>query len=435
MSVPSSRKRRELPIEVLRYRDYRLLWAGSFISIFGTQMHAAALYWQIYQITGSAFQLGLLGLVRAIALICTSLIGGVVVDSRDRRKLMLRTQSILLFLSGSLALATWLDVVNVGMIYVVAAAVAVVSSFDQPARQAILPALVPREKLSSAMSLNILSSNVGMMVGPAVGGLAIATIGLAGTYAIDSLTFLGTITALLLMRTKFEIPVMRLKGFAAAREGLHFIKVTPVIYGVMLIDFSATLLGSMIGLAPIFVDRVFNSGPETYGLLLAAPAAGSVIGAAMMSLAPQVTRPGRVIIGAVVAYGLFLVLFGLSPSIWLAMGCLAGAGFSDAVSMTMRHTVRLLATPDALRGRVAATHSAFSAGGPRLGEFQAGMTASLIGPQGAMIFGGSAVILATLCIAKLVPHVRTYELSDGPQGPDAAGDTSTTERQTVAASD
>jgi MFS family permease len=155
----------------------------------------------------------------------------------------------------------------------------------------------------------------------------------------------------------------------------------------------------------------------------------------MMSLAPQVTRPGRVIIGAVVAYGLFLVLFGLSPSIWLAMGCLAGAGFSDAVSMTMRHTVRLLATPDALRGRVAATHSAFSAGGPRLGEFQAGMTASLIGPQGAMIFGGSAVILATLCIAKLVPHIRTYELSDGPQGPEAAGDTSTTERQTVAASD
>lgn len=435
MSVSGSRKRRELPIEVLWYRDYRLLWAGSFISIFGTQMHAAALYWQIFQITGSLVQLGLLGLVRAVALILTSLIGGMVVDSSNRRKLMLTTQSILLCLSASLAAATWLGVVNVAMIYVVAAAVAVTSSFDQPARQAILPALVPREKLSSAMSLNILSSNVGMMVGPAVGGLAIGVVGVAGAYLIDSLTFLATISALLLMKTKFVAPVIRVRGLPAIREGLHFIRMTPVIYGVMLIDFSATLLGSMIGLAPVFADRVFNAGPETFGLLLAAPAFGSVIGASIMSLVPQINKPGRVIMGAVMAYGVFLVLFGLSPTLWLAMLCLAGAGLSDAVSMTMRHTVRLLATPDPLRGRVAATHSAFSAGGPHLGEFQAGMTASLIGPQAAMIFGGSAVILATLGIARLVPAVRSYELSDGPQDPEPAGDESTAERQTVTASD
>ena len=409
MIVPGRRKRRELPIEVLKYRDYRYLWAGSFISILGTQMHAVAIAWQVFQITGSVALLGVLGLVRAIALISMSLIGGMVVDSRDRRKLMLVTQSILIVLSLSLAVTTWLDIVNVFVLYVVAAAAAITSSFDQPARQAILPSLVPKDKLTAAMSLNILSGNVGMMAGPAIGGLAIATVGVAGTYALDSLTFIGTIIALLVMKTEFKAPAIRITGMPAIREGLQFIKVTPVIYGVMLIDFSATLLGSMIGLAPVFADTVHNIGPRGLGFLYSAPALGSVAGAAIMSIAPQAKKPGKVIVVAVCAYGGFLVLFGLAPNLWLALLCLAGAGLSDAVSMTMRHTVRLLATPDALRGRVAATHSAFSAGGPRLGEFQAGMTASFIGPQAAMIAGGSGVILAAIGLSRLIPAVRNYE--------------------------
>lgn len=420
---------------MLRYRDYRYLWAGNFISRFGTQMHAAALYWQIWDMTGSAAQLGLLGLVRAIAIISTSLIGGVVVDSRDRRRLMLVTQTILLCLSASLALATFLNVVSVPMIYVVAAAIAVVSSFDQPARQAMLPSLVPRDKLSAATSLNIIAGNVGMMAGPPIGGLAIATVGVGGAYLFDSISFLGTIFALLVMQTHFEVPVLRVRGLEAIREGFQFIKLTPVIYGVMLIDFSATLLGSMIGLAPVFAEMVFDAGPTAYGFLLAAPAVGSFVGSALMSVVHQPKRPGGVIIGAVVSYGICLVLFGLSPSIWIAMACLAGAGLSDAVSMTMRHTVRLLATPDPLLGRVGATNAAFSAGGPRLGEFQAGMTASLIGPQAAMVFGGSAVILATVGIAKLVPAIRHYELGDGPQNEDPAEEGQSPDPLRVTASD
>jgi MFS family permease len=374
-------------------------------------MHAVAIAYQVFQITGSIALLGVLGLVRAIALIGTSLIGGMVVDSQDRRKVMLTTQSILILLSGSLAITTWLDIVNVYVLYFVAAAAAVTLSFDQPARQAILPALVPKDKLTAAMSLNIVSSNVGMMAGPAIGGLTIAAVGVAGTYAIDSLSFLGTIIALLVMRTQFKAPAVRMKGLPAIREGLQFIKMSPVIYGVMLIDFSATLLGSMIGLAPVFAETVHNIGPRGLGLLYSAPALGSVLGAAIMSMVPQPKKPGTVIVAAVAAYGGFLVLFGMSPTIWLALACLAGAGMADAVSMTMRHTVRLLATPDALRGRVAATHSAFSAGGPRLGEFQAGITASFIGPQAAMIAGGSGVILAVIGISRLIPAVRAYEFA------------------------
>ena len=430
MNVPGTRKRREFPIEVLKYRDYRYLWAGSFISVLGTQMHAVAIAWQVYDITGSAALLGVLGLVRAIALISMSLIGGMVVDSRDRRKVMLITQSILVSMSLSLAITTYFDIVNVFVLYVVAAAAAITSSFDQPARQAILPALVPKDKLTSAMSLNILSANVGMMAGPALGGVAIFTVGVAGTYLLDSLTFLGTIFALLVMKTEFKTPAVRLRGIPAIREGLQFIKVTPVIYGVMLIDFSATLLGSMIGLAPVFADLVFDN-PRGLGLLYSAPALGSVIGAATMSMLPQAKKPGKVIVAAVCAYGGFLVLFGLSPSLWFALACLVGAGMSDAVSMTMRHTVRLLATPDALRGRVAATHSAFSAGGPRLGEFQAGMTASLIGPQAAMMAGGTGVILAAIGISQLIPAVRNYEFSHGSGSEEEASPAETAEKVTA----
>ncbi|HEX2282865.1 MAG TPA: MFS transporter [Thermomicrobiales bacterium] len=404
---------------MLRYRDYRYLWAGSFISVLGTQMHAVAIAYQVFEITGSVALLGVLGLVRAIALMGTALIGGMVVDSVNRRKLMLTTQVILFCLSLSLAISTWLDMINIYVLYAVAAAAAVTLSFDQPARQAILPALVPREKLTSAMSLNILSSNVGMMAGPAIGGVAISLVGVAGTYALDSMTFVGTITALLVMRTKFTVPEVRITGLPAIREGLSFIKMTPVIYGVMLLDFSATLLGSMIGLAPVFAETVHNIGPRGLGFLYAAPAFGSVAGAAVMSMIRQPNKPGRVIVAAVASYGMFLVLFGLSPSFVLALACLAGAGMSDAVSMTMRHTVRLLATPDALRGRVGATHSAFSAGGPRLGEFQAGMTASFIGPQGAMVAGGGAVILAALSISRLIPAIRDYQFSQDTAEDDA----------------
>lgn len=423
MSSSGSRKRRELPIEVLKYRDYRYLWAGSFIAVLGAQMHAVAIAYQVFQITGSVALLGVLGLVRALALISTSLFSGMVVDASDRRKVMLTTQTILVFLSLSLAITTWLDIVNVVMLYVVAGAAAIVSSFDQPARQAILPMLVPREKLTAAMSLNILSSNVGMMTGPALGGFMIYLVGVSGTYLIDSLTFLGTITALLVMKTKFGRPAVRVTGMTAIRDGLRFIKLTPVIYGIMLIDFSATLLGSTIGLAPVFAETVHNIGPRGLGLLYSAPAFGAVFGASIMSIVAQPRRPGPVIIAAVCSYGACLALFGLAPNLWVALLFLAGAGMSDAVSMTMRHTVRLLATPDELRGRVAATHSAFSAGGPRLGEFQAGITASFIGPQMAMVAGGTAVIIAAIGISKLIPGVRSYEFGSSEDPP---GDTAVT---------
>lgn len=412
MSGANRTGRSRLPVAVLRHRDFRLLWGGQFVSTLGSQMHSVALSWQVYQLTGSYVQLGLLGLVRAVALIGASFVGGAVADSRDRRAVMLVTQTVLLALSAGLAIATALDTVNVVMLYGVAAAVAATTAFDGPARQAMIPALVPRDALAPAMSLNILAMSVARMAGPAVGGVAVAVVGVAGTYLIDALSFLWVIGALLAMRTRMSVPLARASGVAAVVEGLRFIRSTPVIWGVMGLDFLATLLGSTVGLAPVFAEDVLKIGPQGLGLLLSAPAAGAVLGGFAISLVPQPKRPGLVVVISIVAYGVCLALFGFSGGLLAALAALAGAGAADSVSVAMRHTVRNLATPDELRGRVAASHSALAMGGPRLGEFQSGVTAELIGPRPAMVFGGAGCIAVALLVAWTVPAVLRYRFDE-----------------------
>lgn len=412
MNSIDGERRSRLPVAVLRHRDYRLIWAGQFVSVLGTQMHAVALSWQVYELTGSPLYLGILGLVRAVTIMAMSLVGGAQADARDRRQILIVTQLVLLGLSAGLGVATALDVVNVTMLFIVAGLVAATSAFDGPARQALIPALVPRRDLTAAMSLNILAMSVARMAGPAVGGVSVALIGVAGTYMLDATTFLGTITALLIMRTRIAPPAVREAGLKAIVEGLRFIRATPVIWGVMLTDFAATLLGSSMGLAPVFASDILDAGPQGLGLLLSAPAAGAVLGGLIVSIAPTASRPGRLIIGSVVAYGGFLVLFGIAPTLIWALLALAGSGAADSVSVAMRHAVRNLATPDELRGRVAASHSALAMGGPRLGEFQSGFTATLIGAREAMVVGGAACMMVAGLIAWLVPAVTQYRFAD-----------------------
>ncbi len=379
------------------------------MAVLGTQMSTVAIAYHLFQMTNSVAMLGLLGLIRAIAVISTSIVGGMVVDSRDRRMILLTTQSSYFVLGLILAALTWSGQINVLLLFLIAGSMAIVASFDQPARQVVLPSLVPRERLAQAMSLNMLSNAVGQMAGPALGGLAIYSFGLAGTYAINAFAFLFTVTAVLAMHTRFPRPERRTSGLGALREGLGFMRRSPVIYGVMLIDFWATLLASVTGLAPVFAEIIHNVGPRGLGLLYSAPAVGAIFGAVIMGVIAQPRRPGMLVVWSVCAYGIFLALFGVAPSFILALVFLAGAGFCNTISATMRHTIRFMATPDALRGRIAGAHSALAAGGPRLGEFQSGVTASLIGPQAAMFAGGSAVVLSTLLIVRFLPAIRHYE--------------------------
>jgi hypothetical protein len=319
-------------------------------------------------------------------------------------------------LTLGLAACTALGAVNIWLLYGFAAATAATSAFDGPARQALIPSLVPRNELGAAISLNMLAMSSARMVGPAIGGISVGLIGVAATYVIDAMSFVAVILALLLMRTKMVTPVLAVRGVEAIREGLRFIVATPVIWGIMLLDFLATLVGSSVGLAPVFAKDVLDAGPQGLGLLLSAPAAGSVIGAVIVSLMPQVERPGRMMVAAVIAYGVCLGLFGMSGSLLPAMLALVGAGAADSVSVAMRHMVRLIATPDELRGRVSAAHSALAMGGPRLGEFQSGMTAALVGPRMAMIAGGAGVMVIAVALGKLVPAMTNYRLGEDGEG-------------------
>jgi MFS family permease len=288
----------------------------------------------------------------------------------------------------------------------------VAAAFDSPARQALIPSLVPRNRIPAAMSLNILTGNVADVIGPAIGGFAIALIGVAGAYALNAASFVAVILAVQFMRSTQEIQLRKTGGIAAIREGLRFIWASPVIYGVFLLDFFATLFGSRSGLAPVFAKDVLDIGPQGLGILLSAPAAGAILAGTLLSVIPPPRRPGWTIVGAIAAYGVALAFFGLANSVWMAILFLGFAGAADAVSMTMRHTIRNLATPDRLRGRIAAAHSAFSSGGPYLGDFQSGMTAALIGPRGAMVAGGLACAGVAIGIAMLIPALLAYRFTD-----------------------
>ncbi len=407
-------RRRERATVALRHYDFRLLWAGEFISTMGTYMQTVAIGWHLYLLTGSALQLGALGLFRAIPTIAFALVGGAFADSRDRRRVLLITQALMGGFSAILAIATATGNASVALIYILTLLTATASTFDDPARAALIPNLVPRNHLTQALTLNILARNIAAVVGPAVGGVAIATIGLSATYWLDAASFAAVIGALLAMRLRPKTPVVIGSGIQTVIEGLRFVRHNPVILSLMALDFLATLFASSLLLMPIFADEILDVGESGLGLLYSASAAGAVAGGLVLSALPVAHRPGRMVLGAVAIYGASIVVFGLAPSFPIALAALAMSGVADTVSMTFRHTIRQLATPDALRGRVAAVHSVFSGGGPELGNFQVGVTARLIGIQPAVVVGGLLTICLAGVVAVISPRIRDYVI-DAPE--------------------
>jgi MFS family permease len=403
---------------VLGFRDFRLIWAGQFVAMLGMQIQTVALGWIVYDITGSSAQLGLVGLFRALPLIFFSLFGGTLADQLDRRKLLLTTQSAQVLMSLTLAVLVTGGMENVWMLYAFAFTTAAASSFDAPSRQAIIPSLVPRQRLSHALTLNVLSSNTGMVLGPTLSGFIIGQFGSGAAFWAGAFSFLGVVSALLLLRTRPPVPVPAKRGIAALLDGLRFVRDRRILWQLMVIDFAATLAVSPVGLLPVFASDVHQVGPEGLGLLYAAPSIGSVLGALLFASVPSPKLPGRMVAIAIAGYGAALGFFGVMPTFYLALGFLALGGGLDAVSMAMRHTVRQLATPDDFRGRVGALASVFSGGGPRLGEFQAGMVASVIGPQGAMFAGGMACVVIALSSNYWARGLWKYR-GEEPEHPDA----------------
>lgn len=405
------------PFAALQYRDFRLLWTGQVLSSIGTRMQGAALLWQIYALTHSKFALGYIGLARVIPLVLFALVGGVVADALDRRRLMLLSQSTMALLAIGLGIWTLLGMRDAWPIYVVAGLSAGVLAFDNPARQSLMPTLVPRERLANALSLNSMCMQFASIAGPALTGLVVLRLGDRGVgwvYLINGASFLAVIVALLRMSPPPpEEPGSRPKvSLHAALEGLRFMRESRLLLSLMLLDFLATFFSSADTLLPVYARDILHVGPAGYGLLAGASAVGSLIGAVSIALLPPIRHQGRVVLTAVFCYGIATILFGLGHSFAICFLALAGTGIADTISTVLRQTIRQLVTPDVLRGRMTSINLMFFQGGPQLGELEAGLVAGAFGAPVSVITGGVGCLLVVLGMAVYAPWLRKYEAEE-----------------------
>jgi MFS family permease len=393
-----------------QHHDFRLLVTGQCVATLGRQMQTVAITYQVYQLHHSALQLGLLGFVRLVPTLLFSLAGGVIADRVDRRRLLLITQPALLVCSLILILSTLTGWATLGVIYAITGIAAIISTVDDPSRNALLPVLVPREHLANALSWDITLGEVSAIVGPAIGGIAIGVVGIAGTYGGEAISFVVVILSLLAMHARpGAAAIDGPAGWHAAIEGLRFVRSSDIILAIMSLDFFANFWGSAVVLLPVFADRVLHVGPSKLGILFSAPAAGAVIGAmAMTAVSHRIRKPGWPLLGAIAAYGFATVGFGLSHTFLLSLLFLAGIGLSDTIGMTLRTQILQLLTPDALRGRVTAAEQVFTGGGPQLGQLKAGAVAARFGAPISVVFGGIMCIATVAIVAWLVPAIRRY---------------------------
>ncbi len=393
-------------------RDYRFIWSGQAISGIGNQVTRVALPFQVFALTGSTIALAGLTVAQLVPILLFALGAGSVADAVDRRRLLLVTQAALAATSLLLAL---IAVGALGARPPLAAVLAVAfvgagfSAVDQPARSASTPRLVPPERLPAAIALNQLNFQTASVVGPAIGGILIATVGLGGAYLVDVATFGASIAALVAIRPLPPAAGAVRPGLAAVREGVAFARHHRVILSTFAIDLDAMVFGMPQVLFAPLAAQVFAAGPAGFGLLAAAPGVGALVGALLSGWIGRVRRVGRAVILAVVGWGAAITAFGLATfSFPLALVLLALAGAADVLSAVFRSTILQLETPDNLRGRLTALHILVVTSGPRIGDIEAATVASVIGVQGSIVSGGLLCLVGVAVVARLFPELGAH---------------------------
>jgi MFS family permease len=406
---------RRSSFNALRHRDFRLMWMGQLVSVTGSQMQLVAINWHVYLLTKSALALGAVGLVRVVPIILCSLVGGVVADAVDRKRLILTTQIVMLLSAGALALITAGGLRSVWPIYLLTAVSSAAVAFEAPARQALLPALVPEEDFQNAFSLYMIVFQVSMIAGPALAGLLLNSHEPSVIYAINAASFLAVIVAVILIRAsgravRADNAEASGVSLSALSEGLRFVWRTPIIVQTMTLDFIATFFASATALLPIFATEILNVGARGLGMLAAAPAIGSVLTALVMARLGTLRRQGAIVIGAIAVYGAATIGFGISRVFWFSLLMLAVTGAADTVSTVLRQTIRQLSTPNYLRGRMTSVNMIFFMGGPQLGELEAGAVASLTGSAAiSVLTGGIGCLVAVALTAWMAKSLLSYE--------------------------
>lgn len=391
-------------------REFRLLYLGQLVSLFGRQLTVVAVPFQVFVLTGSSFAVGLVSLAQVGPLVVGSLVGGSIADAVDRRKLLLVAQVLLALTSVGLAVNAMLDEPAVWPLFVLTSLAAGLSGLDSPTRAAALPALVRREQLPAALALSQTLLQVAMVLGPALGGLVIARVSLAAAYWVDVATFAVAGVALLRMRPLVPAGGGTRPGVASIVEGLRFLKGRQAVQGTFIIDLNAMIFGLPRALFPAMGTEVFGGGAGAVGLLYAAPGAGALLGALTTGWVGAVRHQGRAVLVAVAVWGAAITAFGVVPWLPVALVLLAVAGAADVVSAVFRNTILQLSVPDRLRGRLSAVHIAVVTGGPRLGDAEAGAMAALTSTRFSVVSGGLACTAGVLVVARLLPELAAWRL-------------------------
>ena len=396
----------------LKHRRFTWLWAGLLVSVAGSQMQLWALLWHIRTLTDQPIAVSGIGIVRFAPILIFSLVAGLVADLYNRRSIMFMTQSAMTLTAAALAYLTWTGQIQLWHIYTLTALQTIAAAFDMPARQALVPNLVPKDDLPGAFSMMSIAQNVGSIVGPALSGIVISSFGQYYTYLFNAVSFIAVILALIVMG-KVEQQINesnRQKGLrlSSIQEGIQFIISRPIILSSMLLDFFATFFSSANTLLPFIARDVLKVGVVQYGWLSAAQSIGAVTAGVVISQRRDLRRQGTTLLTAVIIFGLATTLFGLSAVFGLTMLALILVGASDSVSTILRNTIRQIQTPDHIRGRMTSVNQMFFAGGPQLGEIEAGAVAQVFGPPMAVISGGIGCIIAVLLIARRWPQLGRY---------------------------
>lgn len=403
---------RRLALDVSPLREsvpYRALWIGQIVSLLGSQIRYIAVPYQVFRITGSVLAVGMIGLAEVVPLIAFSIFGGAWADRTDRRALIARTQIAMMVTSLALAAVTFAGSPSLPVIYGLTAVASAFNAVDRPARSAMIPTLLPPDKIAAAMALRQVVFQVTQIVGPLVGGILIAGVGIGWAYVVDALTFVAALVALRWVPAAPPVGFVEQSAWNAVREGLRFSFRTPFILSIFVIDLVAMIFGMPRAVFPALAERTFDGGAATLSLLYASVSVGALAGALTSGWVTRVRSQGAAVLIAVTIWGAAITLAGLSLfSLVLTMTFLAVAGAADVVSAVFRGTMLLENTPDPLRGRVTAVNLMVVTGGPRLGDVEAGIAATLVGAPASVVVGGAACLLGTGAVAALFPSLRRY---------------------------
>jgi MFS family permease len=392
---------------VRQSRDFRVLLGGLGVSTLGNQLTAVSVPYQVYAITHSSLYVGLVSLVQLFPLIFGSLLGGSLADSADRRRLLLAVEALGALSSAGLALnadfgpALW-------PLFCFPAATAALGGMDSAARNAMVPGMVGLRLVPAANAMFQSLFQTGAIVGPAAAGLLLAGAGVRAVYWLDVLSFLVALAAVFAISPQPPSAgaAARRPGWRSTVEGLRFVRRTPAVQGAYLIDLNAMVFGMPRALFPALAATVFGGGATTVGLLYAAPGFGALFGALTSGWVGRVRRLGLAVICAVLVWGLAIAGFGLVRFLPVALALLAVAGWADVLSAVFRNTVVQFSGPDSLRGRLMGVQMAVVAGGPRLGDLEAGAVATAFGDTVSVVSGGLACVAGALLVARLLPGFR-----------------------------